>query len=90
MTKIPKDIQSTVEDSGLDDLINAYVFSANFDGVSENEMRAIQKWVSEAILAERERCAEVARKYFDAGGHDAIRRAAGLEISVAILAAEDE
>lgn len=49
----------------IDDLVNRYVFSANFDGDIVDERRAIHEWVNAAILAERERCADVARRYLE-------------------------
>ncbi|KRA58146.1 hypothetical protein [Rhizobium sp. Root651] len=47
----------------LDELVSQYVFSASFDGGVADERRAIHKWVEEAILDERKRCAETTDKY---------------------------
>ncbi len=83
MTKIPADILAAAK---------AAAYATEADGNDEAAITSLVgvNVIAAAIHAERERCANVARAYFDGDEYGSNYKAAGYMVSVAILAGEEQ
>jgi len=80
MTKIPENIMAIAREA-----IDSAAFEQFPDGTFPD---ATYDRVARAILAERDRCADVAIQYFRGDEYNSNQRSAGAMIYVAILAGE--